>query len=284
MARRSPRDAERYARILSRYGPLLDGFIVPNRKNGEYYTRQYDGLPAPVVIPNAKLPSFGLVYDGRLHDAAGLPAAQRIILYAGSLIAERGLEKLIEVGFRLPPDWSMVLMGRGDLYDRLETIRQDMEGAPARTCRTPRVRILPPVSMASLPAWICGATVGVIPHEPTCLNQDLCVPHKLWDYASVGVPMLATDLPLISEAVRGAGMGWVVSACAPAAEIAAVIARLSDAEIDAARSGCTRFMEQEGWTVYEKSLLGLYRTVIDDGRDRRSATGMAPDAAAVGTT
>ncbi len=272
-ARRSRRDAKRYRRTLSRWAPVLDGIIVTNQDAARYYTKHYDGLPTPVVLPNARNRYGDVPYDGRIHRAAGLPPTQKILLFAGALMAERGLETLAEAGSRLPPDWSLVIMGYGDLHGRLEAIAEGAQNSQASVemSETGRARILPPVPLPDLPGWICGATVGMIPYEATCLNHVLSLPNKLWDYASVGVPMLAKDLPLVTAAVDRCGMGWIIPSCAGPDDIAAAVSSLSETDIAAARKGCQRFMEQEGWAAYEARLFDLYRNVLSGTGARSSA-------------
>ena len=113
----------------------------------------------------------------------------------------------------------------------------------------------------------------MIPYDATCLSHELSLPNKLWDYASVGVPMLATDLPLVAAAVRRSAMGWIIASGAGPGEIAAAITSLSEQDITAAQAGCRRFMEQEDWASYEPRLFDLYERVMNDTSERPSAAG-----------
>ena len=91
----------------------VDGFITVNDSIAAEYKKRYPAVGRPVVIKNAtehvQLPE----YDGRLHEAAGLPREQKILLYQGGFAAKRGLEELVKAGRILPADWSLVMMGWG---------------------------------------------------------------------------------------------------------------------------------------------------------------------------
>ena len=52
-----------------------------------------------------------------------------------------------------------------------------------------------------------SATVGLIPYQPTCLNNFLCTPNKMFEYISAGLPIIATDLPEISKVVNSYNIG-----------------------------------------------------------------------------
>ncbi len=285
MARRSPRAAERYRAILARHAAAIDGFITTNNDYAAWYAEAYPDLPRAVTIPGAEDPLRAAAYDGRLHRAAGLPPDRRILLYHGVLLAERNLETLVRAGLLLPPGWTLVVMGPGDLRCRLEAIAR--AGTPARDGAEEggRVRFLPPMARAELPLWVQGAALGAIPYAPVYLNERLCSPNKLWEFPSAGVPILATDLPNLRAAIGRYGMGWVIPAESGPAEMAASVAGIGEAELAAARAGCRRFMAAESWSHYEPRLLALYASVGRRAPRERAgdAEGMrAPRIAAAG--
>ena len=74
--------------------PHVDGFITVNEDIGDYYRKTYPSLPTPVIMPNSVYPK-NVTYDGRLHEAAGLPLHAKIALYQGGFSPNRGLSCLL---------------------------------------------------------------------------------------------------------------------------------------------------------------------------------------------
>lgn len=106
--------------------PHVDGFITVNEDIGDYYRKTYPSLPTPVIMPNSVYPK-NVTYDGRLHEAAGLPLHAKIALYQGGFSPNRGLSVLLEAAFRLPENWYVVFMGKGPLEDELKAKAQQFE-------------------------------------------------------------------------------------------------------------------------------------------------------------
>ena len=74
---------------------------------------------------------------------------------------------------------------------------------------------------------LAGAAMGLCLIQPICRSYELTLPNKLYEYAAAGVPVLASDLPVIASTVREWDAGEVVPPADPAA-IAAGMARLLD--------------------------------------------------------
>lgn len=119
LANASLRMSAAHRAIHERFLPRVDAFVTVNEAIGEYYSRTYPVLSAPVVLPNSVYPKT-VTYDGRLHEAAKLPPEARIILYQGGFSPHRGLPILLEAAFNLPEDWYVVFMGRGPLEESLK--------------------------------------------------------------------------------------------------------------------------------------------------------------------
>ncbi len=120
------------------------------------------------MIRNAIALTPTVPYDGCLHEAAGLPLSQKILLYQGGYSTERGLPTLVRSASMLPDGWTLIMMGWGPLAGQLKQIaafasaragRDATDGEPAK------VRFIPAVPARELKSWTQGATVGIIPYE-----------------------------------------------------------------------------------------------------------------------
>ena len=97
--------------------------------------------------------------------------------------------------------------------------------------------------------------------QPICRSYELCLPNKLFEYAAAGVPILASDLPVIAAVVRGEGLGEVVSSGDPSA-IAEGLRRLCEPYrwsdlADQARA----FAHDNDWANEARALTAVYTGV-----------------------
>lgn len=249
-----------YARVHKRYLRHIDGFIAVNDSAALYYSHAYPGVPKPVVIRNAIQLTPTPAYDGRLHDAAGLPESQKILLYQGGFSEGRGLPILVRAASLLPEGWSLVMMGWGPLSGQLKQIAAQTAQRTARDEEDEvKVRFIPPAPQRELKSWTMGATVGIIPYEGKMLNHWIATPNKLWEYPAASVPLIVQPFPEMRKVVTTYHCGWVLPETLTAGAIADLVAGLTPDQIGQARLGCMRFIEADNWSArYEKRLLDLY--------------------------
>jgi glycosyltransferase involved in cell wall biosynthesis len=234
------------ARVFDAWGGQVDACLAVSDSLAEIQANTYPQLPSPVVIPNASdAPAYSAAYDGRLHDAAGWPRSRKIALFQGAFSESRGLEDCVRAGAALTPDWGIVLMGRGAELERLRAL----------AAGHPNTMLLPPVAAADLQAWTAGATLGLIPYQPDGANNLYCLPNKLWEYASCGVPVLARALPEVERCLARHRAGMVFPLNGKAQEIASAICAFDDRQLDAASAGIREFYAIHGWQSVEARFL-----------------------------
>jgi len=245
------------ASIIREASDCIDRFITISDSFADFYASSHKKLPRPaIVIRNATEIMPPRADDGRLHDAAGLPASQRIALYQGGFVTHRGLEALVASATHLDHDWSVVMMGWGPIEEKLKDIAR---AGPDRDI--PPVCFIPGAPQADLPYWTAGATVGVIPYEDHGLNHRYCTPNKLWEYPNARVPIVASDLVEIRRTLDDWSIGWCLPKSPTPQDIADLINGLSEEEIAQARKACAKFVESDNWGVYEKRLVKLYSEI-----------------------
>jgi len=128
LANASSAMSKRHRQIHETCLPQVDAFITVNEHIGNYYTETYPNIPTPVILPNSVYPK-SVEYDGRLHEAAGLPKEAKILLYQGGFSHHRGMHILMEAAYKLPEDWYVVFMGKGPLEKTLRTQSQELHAA-----------------------------------------------------------------------------------------------------------------------------------------------------------
>jgi len=240
-------------RILRRYADRVDGFVTVNDSIAREHAARYPALPPAVVVRNAtRATGNPLVYDGRLHRAAGIDPDRRVLLYQGGFSKERGLESLVAAAGGLPPDWVLVMMGWGALEPRLRSL---VERDPRLS---ERVRFVPPAPQEELVAWTAGGDFGVIPYENTCLNHWYCSPNKLWEYPAAGVPILATPFPEMRRVIEDHGIGRTLPEGFAGRDLAEILESIDPAEHRRMVESCRAFIEEDHWEIYQARLDRLY--------------------------
>lgn len=281
-----------HRKIHRRCLPAVDGFITVNEDIGDYYKASYPSLPTPIILPNSVYPKQ-VVYDGRLHEAADLPADAKIILYQGGFSPNRGLSFLLEAAFSLPEGWTVVFMGGGPLEGPLRKRAEKLQNQLYETAKTKffhalpdgtrlsaegpakthdidtlkhagvldKVRFVPMAPHSELVEWTSGATIGVIPYENIGLNHWFCSPNKIWEYPNAGVPILASRLHYLSRVIDEWKIGWTFATDPSVAEIVSAIRSITEDDITEKKANCAGFIAAENYPIHEKRLLGLIETM-----------------------
>jgi glycosyltransferase involved in cell wall biosynthesis len=231
-----------------------DAVITVNPSIARELTTRYG--PARVeVVQNAERADGPAPAKGRLfHQAFGLDAAAVVVLFQGGLIAGRNLETLVDaMAFVTTPAVHLVFLGNGALARRLSRRAKERKV-------NGRVHFHPSVAQDGLLRYTASADVGVIPYQPTCLNNLYCTPNKLFEYIAAAVPIIASDLPELRRLVAGNDIGLMIDTSSPAA-IAHAIDNLT---ADVVRLGRLRANIEEArkrlnWAAESKTLVDIFR-------------------------
>jgi len=198
------------------------------------------------------------------------------VAYAGLMNQERGLDILYEtarlVRQRVP----------SAEFHILGTLEWDgLAGDRARTAdewSAVGVRFLGTVPAAEVATIIATASVGWLPRNPHIANNLLAWPNKLVEYMIVGLPVVASDLPLQARVVREHDCGLVVEALSPAAHAAAISDLLQDPERarELGERGRAAAFAHYTWEAEAQKLQSLYWQL--DGRKTPGVDGeVLPD-------
>lgn len=186
--------------------------VVVPEINRAYIQKAWWDLPVtPAVLPNK--PAIETLPD---YDASEEPAyvpmlralrekGKRVVLYQGCFTPDRDLESYCKAVEALGDEYVFCLMGqRNEYQDRL---------CDLYPC-TSHIGAYPPPMHLYAGLY---ASVGILPYRSnpdriahlSPLNSLYCAPNKIWEYALVGLPMVANDLPGLRTAIEGNGLGLV---------------------------------------------------------------------------
>jgi glycosyltransferase involved in cell wall biosynthesis len=186
------------------------------------------------------------------------------IAYAGGFGPHRGIDTLLRA---LPlvrdriPDARLVLMGAGEGESELRELAVALQVSTA-------VDFTGWVGLDEMRRRLASASVGAVPHERS-EHTETTVPHKLFQYMAMGLPVVVTDCAPLARIVGETGCGRVATA-GDAASLADAIVELStpSAAEEASRAGIYAVGHRYNLEVEGRHLVDLY-----EGLARPSRTG-----------
>jgi glycosyltransferase involved in cell wall biosynthesis len=113
---------------------------------------------------------------------------------------------------------------------------------------------------------LSDASVGLALFEPVCLSHRLVLPNKLFEYVLAGLPVVGSDLPMISRFVRDHEVGAVVDPGDPAAIASALREVLEPARRRELRAAVARAQAELDWRRERDTLAGVYRGALAGAR------------------
>jgi glycosyltransferase involved in cell wall biosynthesis len=138
--------------------------------------------PRTVLVPNGTdLEHFGKALDPRTPTADELRGLPRpVVGFLGFVTPRLDVPVLLSLA-RARPDWSFVFVGP----------TRGTGGEERPLFALPNVHALGPRPHASLPAYLKGFDVGIVPYRRNELS-DVADAIKIYDYLAAGLPVVAT--------------------------------------------------------------------------------------------
>lgn len=158
----------------------ISQMVCVSHAAADYFADKY-GIEKPMVITNCSLKSEQTVSADK-ND--GFEILNHGVYYAG-----RGYDIIVEAAPLLKdcPEIKIALRGFGAMEEDLRN--------RAKETGCENVVFYPPVLVNELISNAAKSMVGVAITENTCLNFELSVSNKIFEYASAGLPVIMSDIP-----------------------------------------------------------------------------------------
>ena len=211
----------------------VDKMICVSHAAAEYFKREYK-IPLPDVITNCALKSeyvdcteknqgFEVLNHGQFYEGRGYD----IMLEAAPLLSEHTDIKLAVRGF-----------GRIEeqLHKRAEELQAD------------NFIFYPRVKVEELISYAAKSHVGVAVTVPLCLNFELSVSNKLFEYTAAGLPVIMSDIPEHRYLNEKYHFGIIMKEPTPQAFAEAVLKLYTDKDLyEACAENARKLRDEVNW-------------------------------------
>ena len=221
-----------------------DLVISANVERARVMQDHYSLQRSPVSIRNIPIPTAGLIPRELLLQVYPMLEKKNYtdvhVVYMGDIALSRGLDVLLEGLAHLPDNYKLLFVGDGPDLQYLKVI--------ARQRFMNRAMFTGGVLHEQVQDIIKEADIGILIYSMIGLNNILCAPNKIYEYAHAGLPILATCQPPIRKIIEDYKVGETIqceSEITPE-NIAAGILKIS-AKLSSYRRNLSVFLETNKW-------------------------------------
>jgi glycosyltransferase involved in cell wall biosynthesis len=205
--------------------PRCDLIVTPDENRSRIFSEEFGAKQPPLTVHNCP-PHRRPIQSTRLRDELSRRgvAASTIVLYQGLIDSRRCIEEIAEATRHFDGGVVLVMIGPG--YGK-------WADPPSVLAGYERVVPLPPVPYEELASYTASADIGILLYRNDCRNNYFCAPNKVFEYAMMGVPVIAPNYPGIRALVEQEEIGLCVNPEEPTAIAAAANRMAADGELRA---------------------------------------------------
>jgi glycosyltransferase involved in cell wall biosynthesis len=172
----------------------------------------------------------------------------KILIYVGGIIRGRGIEELLEC-FKDLQDSNLVIifMGYGELVDNVIEYQNKFSN----------IFYHPAVESFKVTEYASSADFGIAYIKNGCLNDQFCLPNKLFECLFSGIPMLVSDVPDMASLIHEYRVGFVLENLTVEKLINGIdaIEKIPNIEL---QNGLYRLIDENCWEVQGQLFVNGY--------------------------
>lgn len=227
----------------------VDLMICVSNAAAEYFASEYH-IKKPMVVTNCSLKKETLIDVPNKH--AGFEVINHGQFYEG-----RGYEEMIEAAEMLSQYKEIRICVRG--FGRLE----DSMRSRVKEKGLKNFIFYPPVNVEKLIPEASHSHVGIAITKPICLNFEMSVSNKLFEYVAAGLPVIMSDIPEHRYLNEKFDFGLILPDNTPKSLADAVIKLYLDQELYERLAANSKKMSQElNWENEFGKLISAEREMI----------------------
>ena len=247
----STNNRDKYFSYYERKAIKYSDLVVCASNDRAALMKEYYGMnEEPLVIDN--ISNLPILHDNRSNELiksvrSSLGSRKYILVYAGVLSSARRIDNLFKIIMERK-DASLLVIGDGDDKNRLKDLAQTL--IPDRYYFTGKL----PYQYLGCLLEICD--VGYISYPNNTLNNTYCAPNKIYEYASVGLPMIAPYNPTIKKFFDSNKIGVIDDDLGKAFDILC-------GDISVYKQNCYRFSCENQWEKKAETLINSIINLIE---------------------
>jgi len=187
---------------------------------------------------------------------------KKYIIYLGGVTKIRGICELLKafnIVIKKYSDWKLFLVGK----ITPESLVKEIDNLIYNLNIKENIKFVSWVPYEKKEMYSSQATIGIITYLPFANNMS-CLPNKLFEYMSVGLPIVASNFQLYKEIIEVNKCGITVDPTNPK-EIAKAIEYLIEHPKEAKKmgeNGMKAIKEKFNWEKESKKLLEVYNRIL----------------------
>ena len=231
------------------YIKRIDKMVCVSHAAADYFEKKYN-IEKPMVITNCCLESDRVLNDEK-HD--GFEVMMHGVYYAG-----RGYDTMVEA---LPllkayPEIKIAMRGFGRIEDELRQRAKELGDE--------NMIFYPPVDVSELIPFASKSAVGVAITENICINFELSVSNKIFEYAAAGLPVIMSDIPEHRYLNEKYNFGIILKENTPECLAEAAIRLYTDKELyNNCAANANKLSEEVNWENEFSRLIDIERKWVN---------------------
>lgn len=181
----------------------VDLLVCASEERGQIMKRHYGLKNVPYVVPNISQ----LSVNDEDEDVKAVLATltdffsdtKPTVVYAGAVTSSRRINELVDAAVALHDHCKLLIVGKGDALDALKVRALEHPGL--------HVAFTGSVPYKCLGSILSRCDIGFLYYPNDSLNNRYCASNKIYEYASVGLPMLANDNITVKQMLDNSQIG-----------------------------------------------------------------------------
>ena len=176
----------------------FDILISANKERAEVMKSHFKLTSLPLSIRNISQSTIGSISEKYIKEKYidfVIKPDQKYIVYSGYFAEERGINFFIDLLNVLPLSISLVLIGSGPAKPNIDLLiksNSNLSGRIFTINKIPNSHLQDVLSLFDL---------GLIYYSNININNILCSPNKVYEYAHAGLPVIGTDQRTLSKLI-----------------------------------------------------------------------------------
>lgn len=182
----------------------FDILISANKERAEVMKKHFHLKHLPLSIRNITQSTIGTVskkYIKEKYINFVLKRNQKYIVYSGYFALERGLKFFIDLLNLLPKNISLVLIGSGPAQKFIYNLKVTNSNLYKR------INIINKIPNSHLQDVLSLFDLGLVYYSNININNILCSPNKVYEYAHAGLPIIGTGQKTLIKLIDGYEIG-----------------------------------------------------------------------------